>query len=63
MLQESEIEGRKHQDNSDVHGQPWPKLMPEEKDVHTDHYGHHGEHVKHGDQISSHGLKFYRGRA
>src|SRR5580693_6508245 len=36
-LQEPEIERRKYQDNTDVHQQPSPELVPEEQDVHADH--------------------------
>jgi hypothetical protein len=57
MLQEPEIEGPEHEDDSHVHGQSRPELMPEEQDVNTDHHGRHREHVKHDGQIFSHGLQ------
>jgi len=53
-LQEPQIEGGKHQDNSDVHHQPLPEPVPEEQDVHADHDGHQREHVKHDGCLSSH---------
>jgi hypothetical protein len=37
IFQEPQIEGREHQDNSDVHCQPLPESVSEEKDVHADH--------------------------
>ena len=36
VLQEPEIEGSEHQDDSDIHGQPRPELVLEEQDVHAD---------------------------
>ena len=53
-LQEPQIERREHQDNSDVNYQPLPQLVPEEQDVHADHDGYQGEHVKHDGCLSSH---------
>ena len=53
-LQEPEIERHEHQDNSDVYCQPRPELVPEEQDVHADHYAYHREHVKYGGCLSSH---------
>ena len=53
-LQEPEIERREHQDNSGVHYQPLPELVPEEQDVHADHDGYQREHVKHDGCLSSH---------
>lgn len=54
-LQEPEIERHKYQDNTDVHQQPSPELVPEEQDVHADHDGYHREHVKHDGCPASHG--------
>ena len=54
-LQEPEIERREYQDNSDVHHQPLPEVVPEEQDVHADHDGYHREHVKHAACPASHG--------
>src|SRR5450759_3710138 len=53
-LQEPEIEGREHQDNSDVYCQPLQELVPEEQDVYADHNGYQRVHVKHGGCLSSH---------
>jgi hypothetical protein len=53
-LQEPQIEGPEHQDNSDVYYQPRPEVMPEEQDIHADHDGYQREHVKHDGCRSSH---------
>jgi len=55
-LQEPQIERRKYQDNSDVHDQPIPEVVPEEQDVHADHDGYHPKHVKHDSCPASHRL-------
>jgi hypothetical protein len=54
MPQEPPVDGPEYQDNSDVHYQPRPELVPEEQDVHADHDAYHREHVKHHDCLSSH---------
>ena len=53
-LQEPEIERPEYQDNPDVHYQPPPEVVPEEQEVHTDHDGYQGDHVKRDDRLSSH---------
>src|ERR1700735_698279 len=54
VLQEPPVEGYEHQDDPDVDQQPWPELVPEEEDVHAHDHAHHGEHVKHDGDVSSH---------
>ena len=54
MLQESQVERREHQDDSNVHHQPLPEPVPEEQDVDGDHDGYQREHVKDGGCLSSH---------
>ena len=53
-LQEPEIERREYQDNSDVYYQPLPEVVPEEQEVHADHDGYQGKHVKRDGCLSSH---------
>jgi hypothetical protein len=53
-FKEPQIERRKHQDNSDVHHQPRPELVPEEHDVHADHYAYQRERIKHDGNLSTH---------
>jgi len=53
-FKERQIERREHQDNSDVHHQPRPELVPEEQDVHADHNAYQREHVKYDGSLSAH---------
>jgi hypothetical protein len=39
-LQESQVEGREHQNDSDVHHQPLPEPVPEKQDIYADHNGY-----------------------
>jgi hypothetical protein len=50
-LQEPQIERPEH--HPDVHHQPLPKSIPEEKDVHADHDTDHHKHVEHDGCLSS----------
>ena len=52
--QEPQTKGREHQDDPYVYYQPFPELVLEEQDVHTDHDGHQREHVKCDGRLSSH---------
>ena len=45
-LEESEVESCKHQDNADIHCQPFPKSVFEEQEIYTDYAGYHRHHVK-----------------
>jgi hypothetical protein len=36
VLHKSQIESREHQDDADVHHQPFPEAVPEEQQIHTD---------------------------
>jgi len=53
-FKEPQIERREYQDNTDVHHQPRPELVPEEQDVHADHDAYQREHVKHDGNLSAH---------
>ena len=53
-LQESQVERHEHQDDSDVYHEPLPESVPEEQDVHADHYSYQGEHIKHRGCLSPH---------
>jgi hypothetical protein len=59
-LQERQIECREYHDDPDVYQQPRPEEVPQEQDVHADHYGYQGEHVKHDGRLSSHQLVLLR---
>jgi hypothetical protein len=59
-FQESQVERRENQNDSDVHHQPLPEPVPKEQNVHADHDGDQREHVKHDDFIPSHALFLLR---
>jgi hypothetical protein len=44
-LEEPQIETGKYQNNSDIHCQPCPELVPEEQNIHANHNGYQREHV------------------
>jgi hypothetical protein len=46
MPQESEVERREHEDDSNIHRQPFPESVSEEHDIYTDYDGCHRQHVK-----------------
>ena len=51
ILEESPIEGDKHQDDADVSNQPLPKVILEEQQVHADDDRDHDHHENHGVEI------------
>lgn len=46
ILYESQIEGRKHQDNTDVRHQPFPESIPKEEQIYTNYYGYQHANVE-----------------
>jgi hypothetical protein len=54
VLQDSQIEGGKHEDDADVHHQACPELIPEERQIHTDHNGYQSRNVKSDRHVSCH---------
>jgi hypothetical protein len=44
--EESEVKSYEHQDNANIHCQPFPESVSEERQIHTDDYGYR-HHVKH----------------
>ncbi|HEY3777499.1 MAG TPA: hypothetical protein VGL35_05535 [Rhizomicrobium sp.] len=54
MPQDSEVERCEHQDNSNIHCQPFPEPVSEEPEIHTDDDGCHRQHVKHDNYLSAH---------
>ncbi|MGA2089734.1 MAG: hypothetical protein ABSG66_12545, partial [Stellaceae bacterium] len=52
--QESEVERREHQDDSNIHCQPFPESVSEEHEIYTDYDGCHRHHVKHHSYLSAH---------
>jgi hypothetical protein len=53
-LEEPEVESCEHQDNANIHCQPFPELVSEEHDIYTDYDGCHRDHVKHDSYLSAH---------
>jgi hypothetical protein len=52
--------GREHQDNSNIHYQPFPESVSEEHEIYTDYDGDHCHHVKHDSYLSVHfSLEFW----
>jgi hypothetical protein len=51
--EESQIESCEHQDNTNVHCQPFPESVSEEYEIYTDYDGCYRHHVKH-DSLSAH---------
>jgi hypothetical protein len=52
--EESHVETSEHQDNTNVHHQPFPESVSEEHEIHTDYNGSHRHHVKHYSYSSVH---------
>jgi hypothetical protein len=52
--QESEVESYEHQDDTNIHGQPFPEPVSEEQDIYSDYDGYHRHHVKHDGYLSAH---------
>src|SRR6266851_863306 len=53
-LQESQVERCEHQDDSNIHYQPFPESVSEEHEIYTDYDGYHRHHVKHDSYLSAH---------
>src|ERR1039458_3530873 len=45
--EESQVESCEHQDNANIHCQPFPESVSEEHEIYTDYDGCHRHHVKH----------------
>jgi hypothetical protein len=52
--QESQVERREHQDDSNIHYQPFPESVSEEPEIYTDYDGCHRNRVKHHSHLSAH---------
>jgi hypothetical protein len=51
---ESQVESCEHRDNANIRYQPFPELVPEEHEIHTDYNGCHRHHVKHDSYLFAH---------
>ncbi len=52
--EESQVESSEHQDNANIHCQPFPESVSEEHEIYTDYDGCHRQHVKHDSYLSAH---------
>jgi hypothetical protein len=54
--EESQVESCEHQDNANIHHQPFPEpeSVSEEHEIYTDYNGCHRHHVKHDSYLSDH---------
>jgi hypothetical protein len=52
--EESQVESCEHQDNANIHCQPFPESVSEEHEIYTDYDGCHRHHVKHDSYLSAH---------
>src|SRR5579864_4732334 len=52
--EESQVESCEHQDNANIHCQPFPESVSEEREIYTDYDGCHRHHVKHDSYLSAH---------
>jgi hypothetical protein len=44
--EEPQVEGRKYQDNPDIHYQAFPEKVSEEHEINADNNGYHRDHEK-----------------
>ena len=52
--QKSQVERCEHQDDSNIHCQPFPESVSEEHEIYTDYDGCHRHRVKHVSYLSAH---------
>jgi hypothetical protein len=52
--EESKVESCEHQDNANIHCQPFPESVSEEHEIYTNYDGCHRHHVKHDSYLSAH---------
>jgi len=52
--EKSQVESSEHQDNANIHYQPFPESVSEEHEIYTDYNGCHCQHVKHHSYPSVH---------
>jgi len=57
MLEEYQVENNEHQDNTNIHYQPFPESVSEKHEIYTHYDGCHRQHVKHDGYLSVHPSK------
>jgi hypothetical protein len=58
MSEESEVKSYERQDNANVHCQPFPQSVSEEREIYTDYDRYHRHQVKHVSYLSAHLISF-----
>ena len=58
MPEESQIKSYKHQDNANIHYQPFPEPVSEEHEIYTDYHRCHRRDVKYDSYLSAHFSEF-----
>jgi hypothetical protein len=54
MPEESQVESSEHQNDADVHHQPFPETVSEDHEIDTDDNNYHRHHVKHDNYLPAH---------
>jgi hypothetical protein len=52
--EKSQVESSEHQNNANIHYQPFPESVSEEHEIYTNYNGYHCRHVKHYSDPSVH---------
>src|SRR3981081_4224373 len=52
--EEFQVESCEHQDEANIHCQPFPESVSEEHEIYTDYDGCHRHHVKHDSYLFAH---------
>ncbi|MFZ0845663.1 MAG: hypothetical protein WAM62_07710, partial [Pseudolabrys sp.] len=50
----SEIKSPEHQDNANIHDQPFPESVSQERKIHADDHGNHRHHIDRDNNSSVH---------
>jgi hypothetical protein len=55
--EESQVESYEHQDNANIHCQPFPESVSEEQEIYTDYDGCHRHQLKHDSYLYAHSVR------
>jgi hypothetical protein len=47
MPEEFQVERSEHQDDANIHHQPFPESASKEREIHSDDHSYHRQHIKH----------------
>ena len=59
-LEESQVKSCEHQNDPNIHQQPFPEPGSEEQEIYTDDHGYHRRHVKRDCELSAHSAYLVR---